>query len=611
MKKILFVFLFFLLLTPDSLFARTYTLGMPDRRLSATYTKLFESLEGKGYIQGKNLKVIKIPFDGYKSEEGKKQIKRKIEKETDLFFTTGEFLKAAFEMELKSPVMFLGLKEVHKQIPDSMKDNTTGAWRDSAGKIFSFSMNMLPHDAKRSLGFIYRQGRTRLSAMVSDFTEYAAQVGITLIPKEYAVKEDLERIMREFKPLVSAVLLYPPSIKSEDFDTLINWQNNLNLPIIAQLRKDIQKGVLGGPTLNYNEFIPVLADYADKIFRGKSAGKLPLFSTSSKYIINLKTASQLKVNIPKEVLRKAEIIGIGGKSRTKRELKASLRKGSFIVALPQKKFPLEKKYLAEMEKLGYVMGKNLSLLDVSIEHLKDPEKAKEISRRVNEKADLIIISGNTAKVLLPWAVKQDILTPILYAGVKGSYEYPEKLKAQTTSVWRARRSKIFQMVENMLPDKKAVTLLYREGNGLGLRLPLIMTGVKGSRLELNKKMIKMDQKIEVVLKDLKTDFILLYPPSLPLEDIPPLVQWQFRTKTPVVSQLLTHIKMGVFGGPAFQSKGMAKSIAEKSHQIISGRPVNKLKDYEFPPVYTINLRSAKRIGLAIPRTIIKQATIVR
>jgi len=126
--KLSFIFIAVLFIFPlftSSLYAKTYTLGIPDRPLSTTYKKLFKVLMEKGYLAGENLRIIKINFDKFDNPEEKQKIKYKIENETDVFFATGDFLKPLFALEIQSPVIFLGLKETDREIPDAMKDNTT------------------------------------------------------------------------------------------------------------------------------------------------------------------------------------------------------------------------------------------------------------------------------------------------------------------------------------------------------------------------------------------------------------------------------------------------------------------------------------------------------
>jgi len=52
---------------------------------------------------------------------------------------------------------------------------------------------------------------------------------------------------------------------------------------------------------------PKLAEYTDKLLQGRSPEQLPYYYYPGKFIINLRTASKLKLDIPAAVTSQAHI----------------------------------------------------------------------------------------------------------------------------------------------------------------------------------------------------------------------------------------------------------------------------------------------------------------
>ncbi len=78
------------------------------------------------------------------------------------------------------------------------------------------------------------------------------------------------------------------------------------LPAVYQSRRFVQDGGLMSYGPNRRKWRRRIADYLDKILKGANPGDLPIEQpTKFELVINLKTAKQLGITIPPEVLYRA------------------------------------------------------------------------------------------------------------------------------------------------------------------------------------------------------------------------------------------------------------------------------------------------------------------
>jgi ABC-type uncharacterized transport system substrate-binding protein len=81
----------------------------------------------------------------------------------------------------------------------------------------------------------------------------------------------------------------------------------IRLPVIYQSRRYVEAGGLMSYGVNFNDMDRRAATYVDKILKGAKPGELPVEQpTKFEFVINLKTAKQIGLNIPQWTLVKAD-----------------------------------------------------------------------------------------------------------------------------------------------------------------------------------------------------------------------------------------------------------------------------------------------------------------
>jgi len=108
---------------------------------------------------------------------------------------------------------------------------------------------------------------------------------------------------------VEALILVPTPEINRDTKQLGELAARVGLPTIGGHRESAQQGLLIGYGPSLTELRQQVASYVERILNGARAGDLPFQGpTRLDYVINMKTASALRLTIPPSVLVSANEI---------------------------------------------------------------------------------------------------------------------------------------------------------------------------------------------------------------------------------------------------------------------------------------------------------------
>jgi putative ABC transport system substrate-binding protein len=594
---------------------KVYRLGVPKGHTTPFYEQLFAALEKKGFVIGNNLKIVPIALDDFQSASGAETIRREIAQQCDLFFTTGDDLKIILDLAIQSPLLFIGITGPQHRLPGSMQANATGVYRCSAVAIFKQSLQMLPTERRRKLGLIYFRG-SQMATLAPQYQELCKELDTVLVVKDYGAKEDIGRVMGEFKAEgVGGVLLFPPAIRSDELTEVITWQNRLKLPVIGQVRSEIEQGLVGGPAMDFNVLVPILADYAAKILRGRQPGQLPIRYYSSDYLINLATVSALGIDIPSEVIDQAEIVGftVGKRKRRGENGTHELVAGNYVIGVPKYETPSTTlaPVIRALAARGYVEGKNLHFVQIDLSQHGDPHKQQRIAARIAAETNLFFATGKELPLLIQL---QGLATPVCFIATKETAAViPAHLKNNFTGVVRASFGSIIAMSQRMMQGAKRMAILARADTGLQQSAARYRRTAAKYGVSLDFRPIYATDEIGPAMQELQrnNDFIMLFPSSVTPADLAAIVTWQNRLRFPVLAQSQSYIEAGLLGGPVIDLEKVAPKLAEYMDKLLQGRDPAKLPIYYYPEEYVINLRAASILRQEIPADITIQAEIIR
>jgi ABC-type uncharacterized transport system substrate-binding protein len=588
-----------------------YRLGVPKGYTAPSYENVFSALGQKDMKVGDNLEIVPIDLNDFQTETGRDKIRRQIAQQCDLFFTTGDHLGIIIDLEIQSPLLFIAITGPQSKLPPSMQANATGVYRGSAATVFMQSAWMLPEDQRKNLGLVYFRG-SKLATLVPQYLEICEKLGIDLVVKEYDDGEDIERVMRKFKAEgVGGIVLFPPAVRKGELAELITWQNRLKLPIIGQTKDQIEQGLFGGPTLDENNNIPTLADYAAKILRGRSPGQLPIKYYSSIYVVNLSTVSRLGSEIPREVIDPAEIVGFTFPAKVRKETSSPLVSGNYVIGIPKTIPHTMESVVMNLAERGYVEGKNLKVLPIDLNGNSDPKTLKQISERIVTETDLFFTTGNDLPTLIQLPA---FTTPVCFLSTKETAAIiPDHYKKNFTGVIRASYASVIENSQRMMQGAKRMGMLASTNSNINRLITRYRTIAAqfGTTIEL--RQFSVAAEIGPAMLDLQknSDFVLLFSPAVTPEDLAEVILWQNRLQLPVLGHLKSHIREGLLGGVVVDVEKVTPKLAEYIDKLLQGRNPDTLPIYYLPEKYVINLRAVRILRLDIPAEITAQAEIVR
>ena len=149
---------------------------------------------------------------------------------------------------------------------------------------------------------------SKLPAAVERYRRTAEGYGVTIDFRLFTDKSEIGPLMSELQEDSGAMLLFSPGITKDALSEIVNWQNRLGFPVLAHFEREVSEGLLAGIVIDMDKVAPKLAEYIDKLLQGRSAGQLPDYYYSGKMVINLRSASMLRIDIPPEITSQAEII---------------------------------------------------------------------------------------------------------------------------------------------------------------------------------------------------------------------------------------------------------------------------------------------------------------
>jgi putative ABC transport system substrate-binding protein len=176
-----------------------------------------------------------------------------------------------------------------------------------AGKRLELLKEIVPKATRFAVLSRPRSQGTAAASHVRE-TEVAARgFGIKLEALEVRGREDLESAFQTARKVADALIVVAVAGMINDRDRILELAVKTRLPVMYTNPEP----VLAGGLTSYAADLPALAqgaaNYIDRIFKGAKPADLPVQQpTKFEFIINLKTAKQIGLTIPPNVLARAD-----------------------------------------------------------------------------------------------------------------------------------------------------------------------------------------------------------------------------------------------------------------------------------------------------------------
>ncbi len=286
--------------------------GSPTRN-SGRREALLQGLRDHGYVEGKNL-VIDYRWAEGKAELLQEQAAQLLSLKPDVIFTGSPQGALAVKMVTETiPIVFVG-------IGDPVGIGVVATLARPGGNITGFA-NMSPELGGKRLELLKEsapkimsvavfwnstsQGHPRVLKTIEDV---APALKLKLYPLAIRTAEDFDGAFQAAaKPRAEALMTLPDPVIGTQTKRVVEYAAKNRLPAIFPSSESADAGGLMSYAPNFEDQHRRAAAYIDKILKGTKPADLPVEQpTKFEFVINLKTAKQIGVTIPPNVLARAD-----------------------------------------------------------------------------------------------------------------------------------------------------------------------------------------------------------------------------------------------------------------------------------------------------------------
>ncbi len=285
------------------------------------YGPLIEGLEEHGWIEGQNLFIDRYSGNGDKDQFAM-IAERVVSSKPEVIFTRSESIHSIVAATNEIPVVSVMGQNAIKRYAESLArpgGNFTGLAQNAGTGLHAKTLQLL-HDAvpdMRRIAWLINskpwedlaQDRKKRPSY-GVFLDTADRMGIEVVPLlfDYPGNEDT------FRQLIASLADNP--VDALKFDsihvsndlkkTIVRLANNARLPTITVRSEFVEFGVLMFYGTDRPDLYRRAAGYIDRILKGSDPAEMPIGQpTKINFIINLKTAKELGITFPTDILYRA------------------------------------------------------------------------------------------------------------------------------------------------------------------------------------------------------------------------------------------------------------------------------------------------------------------
>ena len=291
--------------------------GYLSASVRATHAPSFEAfrqgLRELGYIEGQNI-AIEARFAEGKAAKLPELIEELLRLKVDLLVAGGsEAVRPAKETTKTIPIIVAHFEDpIGEGFVASLArpgGNITGLSRmssDLAGKRVELLKETKP--TIRRIGVFVNPANANNLLAMKEADVAARGLGIQVQPLEVRRPDDLEEAFTSAaKDQTNAIIASVDRIFDTERKRIMHFAIGKRLPSMFYTSRAVQEGGLMSYAPNVLDLFRRSATYVDKILKGAKPGELPVEQpTKFEFVINLKTAQQIGLTIPPNVLARAD-----------------------------------------------------------------------------------------------------------------------------------------------------------------------------------------------------------------------------------------------------------------------------------------------------------------
>ena len=274
---------------------------------------LRDGLNELGLVEGKNfvLEIRDTEGDLKAVERAAKELEQA---KVNLIYTAATSVSlSAQKATEKTPIVFVaGTNPVTVKLVNSIRapgDRLTGVHvraTDLIGKRLELLREIIP-DLRRVVTFYNPSNRSAIEG-AKEAREAARLLGLELIERKVASVEELQNALRTYRTgEADAFIAVSDAMIDSQIQSVIDMARANRLPTMHYELIAVEQGGLVSYSSDFKDAGRQSAKYVQQILAGTSPAQLPVEGIDTlKFVINLKTARQIGLNIPERVLLRAD-----------------------------------------------------------------------------------------------------------------------------------------------------------------------------------------------------------------------------------------------------------------------------------------------------------------
>jgi putative ABC transport system substrate-binding protein len=143
---------------------------------------------------------------------------------------------------------------------------------------------------------------------LSEIRATAQNLNLQLVDREATTQPDLKRLFASLKPRdVDGAFIASPNLRTKYPSLILRLASEQRLPLTVHRKELVEQGALFSYAHDLASVGPPAARYIDRRFKGAKPADLPFQAPLHfEFVINLKTAKQMGLTIPPNVLARAD-----------------------------------------------------------------------------------------------------------------------------------------------------------------------------------------------------------------------------------------------------------------------------------------------------------------
>lgn len=275
-----------------------------------------DGLKEKGFKDGEN---IKIDVQNAQGDMATIQTiaQNFVSAGNDMIFAIATpSAQAAFNATKKIPIVITAVTDPVQagivKSNDKSGTNVTGTSdRISIEENFKLIKEILP--GKTKIGILYNTSEKNSEIQVKEAEEGAKKFGFKIVKKGITNVNDIHQSLASILGKVDVMFIPTDNTVASSMSFISNECNKKNIPIIGSEKAHVEGGALATSGIDYYKLGKESANVAIEIINGKNPKDMPIkFMKETQLVINEDQAKKLNIQIPKNLMDKAEKVK-GGK----------------------------------------------------------------------------------------------------------------------------------------------------------------------------------------------------------------------------------------------------------------------------------------------------------